>query len=277
MSTPSSIKDVMRDLFLGGQFSDMEIICQDVTFKMHRAIVCTQSSYFGKAFCNGFKESIDRSISLQDDTPETIERVLSFLYLKEYCENGHIFQFQPNTNSGPAKPDATTPENQTDVTETLKTIALNHIRVFVAADKFGIDPLKYLATTEFSNWATTNWNSSTFPEVVEEVMVSVPSHELDLQEVIARVLSAHIFDLAQNPAMLDILNSFGSLGSLTITELIHKKQIRKPYETTVLDSLAQKLNSNSHCRHCSISLNVEMKNAEYQIGMFRCAVCHTRH
>ncbi|QRD91262.1 hypothetical protein F9C07_5313 [Aspergillus flavus] len=56
MSTMAELKDVMRDLLLRGRFSGMEILCQGVTFKFHQAIVCTQSSYFHSAFCNGFKD-----------------------------------------------------------------------------------------------------------------------------------------------------------------------------------------------------------------------------
>lgn len=51
----SGSKDVMRDLLLRGEFSDMKIICQGITFKAHQAIVCTQSSYFRSAICGGFK------------------------------------------------------------------------------------------------------------------------------------------------------------------------------------------------------------------------------
>jgi hypothetical protein len=34
-SSMSELKDVMRDLLLRGQFSDMEILCQGITFKVH--------------------------------------------------------------------------------------------------------------------------------------------------------------------------------------------------------------------------------------------------
>lgn len=59
-STMSELKDVMRDLLLRGRFSDMEILCQGITFKVHQAIVCTQSSYFYSAMCDGFKVYFDR-------------------------------------------------------------------------------------------------------------------------------------------------------------------------------------------------------------------------
>ena len=63
-STMSELKDVMRDLLLRGRFSDMEILCQGITFKVHQAIVCTQSSYFYSAMCDGFKVYFDRTADI---------------------------------------------------------------------------------------------------------------------------------------------------------------------------------------------------------------------
>ena len=55
MSTMTELQDVMRDLLLRAQFSEMVILCQAVTFKVLQAIICTQSSYFYSAICDGFQ------------------------------------------------------------------------------------------------------------------------------------------------------------------------------------------------------------------------------
>ncbi|KAJ5829146.1 BTB/POZ protein [Penicillium rubens] len=157
MSAMTELQDVMRNLLLRGQFSDMEILCQGITFNVHQAIVCTQSSYFHSAMCDGFQESTEKAIDIQDDTPETMERVLSFLYLREYSEDGHIIQYQQN------KPENTEPENQA---------AFNNVEVFIAADKYGILPLKTLAAKKFSRWAAANCSSPVFYKVVERVMTA---------------------------------------------------------------------------------------------------------
>ncbi|KAJ5938430.1 BTB/POZ protein [Penicillium verhagenii] len=273
MSTLSKSSDFMRELLLGGQFSDIDIICQDVTFKAHRAIVCTQSRFFNSAFCDGFKESFDRSINLKDETPETIERVLSFLYLREYQDEGNVVLFRPSTDDS----DSVSQGDKFNEMEALKSKALNNILVFTAADKFEIDPLKNLASEKFSEWVSGNWDSSIFPEVVEEALALTPSHETKLQEIIAVVISSHIFELIDKAAILPVLSSFGCLGSLVILDLVQKGLVKQPSEKDVLQGLAQKLNSRRHCRHCSAALNVRMESGEYQIGNFRCAVCHTRH
>ncbi|KAJ6099433.1 BTB/POZ protein [Penicillium canescens] len=243
----------------------MEIICQDVTFKAHRAIVCTQSSYFNSAFCDGFKESIEQSINLTEDTPATIERVLSFLYLREYNDNGHTVPFQPLTSLVPFidDSDSNSPEDRSNDIETSKAVALNNIRVFVAADKFGINPLKSLATEKFSRWATANWNSYIFLETASGGHWGI--------------ISAHIFEFIDEPAILHVLSSFGCLGSLVIVELVRDERVKPLNERDVLQGFAQKLNSRRHCRHCSRELNVRMERGEYEAGIFRCAACHTRY
>ncbi|KAJ1714997.1 hypothetical protein NYO67_2901 [Aspergillus flavus] len=141
----AELNDVMRDILLRGQFSDMEILCQGVTFKVHQAIVCTQSSYFHSAFCNGFKESTEKAINLQDETPDTVERILSFLYLRDYSEDGHSVQYQqpgpklaiPNNESS-----SFISENEPENTEPAHQAGFNKLEVFIAADKYGIIPLK---------------------------------------------------------------------------------------------------------------------------------------
>lgn len=42
-------------LFMEDRFSDVTIVCQEMTFKAHRAIICTQSCFFDAALKHGFK------------------------------------------------------------------------------------------------------------------------------------------------------------------------------------------------------------------------------
>lgn len=86
------------------------------------------------------------------------------------------------------------------------------MEVFIAADKFGIEPLKSLATQKFSRWATANWNSPIFPDVVHEVMTSVPSHESSLREIIVDVISTHITDLIEDQRYFISWTHSGALG-----------------------------------------------------------------
>ena len=97
-----------------------------------------------------------------------MERVLSFLFLREYSEDGHIVQYQPMSalaisgheselSASEDKPEDTAPENTgSENTEPENQTAFNNIELFIAADKYEILPLKTLATLKFFQWANTN-------------------------------------------------------------------------------------------------------------------------
>lgn len=55
MSSRFNLQCLMQKLLSRGEFANMEICCQGNTYNVHRAIVCTQSEYFKKAMCDGFK------------------------------------------------------------------------------------------------------------------------------------------------------------------------------------------------------------------------------
>ncbi|OKP13735.1 hypothetical protein PENSUB_578 [Penicillium subrubescens] len=227
------------------------------------------------------EESTEKVINILDDTPETIERVLSFLYLKDYSEDGPILQYRPipeltNNEShlySREKARNTEPEN----TELRNQSAFTNIEVFIAADKYGIIPLKTLATLKFSRWANTSCGSPVFDEVIEKVMTSVPSHEPTLQEVIADVFCRHILDLIEDPEIVHTLDSFGYLGSLVIARLVGTGMVKRPNESDIFQGLVQKINSSRRCRHCLKDFNVSIKGAEYLYEVFRCASCNTRN
>lgn len=155
------------------------------------------------------------------------------------------------------------------------------MEVFIAADKFEIEPLKSLATQKFSRWATANWNSPIFPDVVHEVMTSVPSHESSLREIIVDVISTHITDLIERPEilhlLLHLLDSFGCLGSLTIASLVRNGQLKHAKENDAFEVFIQKLVSFEKCQKCFTPFNVRLKFREYEMGVFRCASCGARH
>lgn len=53
----TDLEVVMKSLLDDGKYADMKISCQGHDFKCHRAIMCSQSTYFDGAFKNEFKVS----------------------------------------------------------------------------------------------------------------------------------------------------------------------------------------------------------------------------
>lgn len=112
--------------------------------------------------------------------------------------------------------------------------------------------------------------------MIEKVMTSPPL-ETTLRDVVADVLSRHIFDLIEVPEIVHALDSFGCLGSLVIAKLVSNGMVKRPNESDIFQGLVQKINSSLRCRHCSKEFNVRIKNSEYLYEAFRCACCNTRN
>lgn len=51
------LEAVMRSLFEDGKYTDMTISCRGHDFKVHRAIICSQSHFFDAALKGGFQVS----------------------------------------------------------------------------------------------------------------------------------------------------------------------------------------------------------------------------
>ncbi|KAK1994716.1 POZ domain-containing protein [Colletotrichum falcatum] len=80
----TSIFTALSGLFLSNKYADMTITCNGSTFKAHRAIVCSQSSFFDKAFSAPFMEAASGTIDLPEDDPTILRRLLEFLYTGNY-------------------------------------------------------------------------------------------------------------------------------------------------------------------------------------------------
>ncbi|KAK8176738.1 BTB/POZ protein [Phyllosticta citribraziliensis] len=83
-STPGDrhVRQSISGLLESGRYSDAKIVCGDQTFHIHKAVVCTQSEYFSRAFddINGFKEARTNTIELQDISPSVVRSILEYMY-----------------------------------------------------------------------------------------------------------------------------------------------------------------------------------------------------
>jgi hypothetical protein len=69
------------------KFTDYAIRCGQYTFKVHRIIISSRSEYFETACSSvGFRESSENSISLPEDEPILIARMLLHMYASDYLE-----------------------------------------------------------------------------------------------------------------------------------------------------------------------------------------------
>ncbi|EAT89577.1 hypothetical protein HBH56_016670 [Parastagonospora nodorum] len=73
----------LKSLLDTGKFSDFTITCQGREWKVHKAIVCSQSDTIEAASRFG-KEAEEAKIDLTEDDPEIVEYMLRFMYERNY-------------------------------------------------------------------------------------------------------------------------------------------------------------------------------------------------
>ncbi|KAL7903801.1 BTB/POZ protein [Trichoderma velutinum] len=95
MSQYDGIYPILKSLLLQDKYSDLTIKCGGQEFKAHRAVVCSQSSFFAAACDSGLKESSAGVIELPEDDPETLIRFLQFLYTGNYEDGEYPTQEKP--------------------------------------------------------------------------------------------------------------------------------------------------------------------------------------
>lgn len=109
-------------------------------------------------------------------------------------------------------------------------------------------------------------SSPAFHKVVERIMTSAPSHESTLREIIADVISRHIFEQIQDPEIVHILDSFGNLGTLVIAILIRNELVKS--KNDILQEFSLNITSSHRCRYC-----LRLISGDFGYRGFRCASC----
>ncbi|KAK6354400.1 hypothetical protein TWF730_008807 [Orbilia blumenaviensis] len=82
----------LLSLLIDPRFSDVKVIIgqERLQYDLHRAIICSQSTFFSAACKEGFKESNTREIDLPDIESEAFEVVVTWLYHGGYSIKGKV-------------------------------------------------------------------------------------------------------------------------------------------------------------------------------------------
>ncbi|KAM3544113.1 hypothetical protein ARSEF1564_002980 [Beauveria bassiana] len=71
-------------MLLSEDYCDMSFSCNGELFKVHKAVVCPQSSVIRAALSSGFQESKNNNLDMDAFTPGSVRRFRQFLYTKDY-------------------------------------------------------------------------------------------------------------------------------------------------------------------------------------------------
>lgn len=223
--------------------------------------------------------------------------MISYLYLQDFDQDGNGSPYQGLNET--EKTDHSTkggPSRETNITETPETkapsavgadeVPYNNLRVYMAADKFGIDPLKDLARDLLASWLKCNWDKEAFPRVVRSVFQSLPLHESQLPDIVAHLISEKAENLLKQESVLDLLEEFGGLTIAVLKEVVgyfrdskaeRERLVALCEQDSFGNTLMSKLNRISRCRHCQAAFNLRVDSSAIDFGTVRCGSCRTRH
>lgn len=210
--------------------------------------------------------------------------MISYLYLHYDQDGDGSIHHGTNETATADLPSSEAPSGEANWLEISETdeVPYNNLRVYMAADKFGIDPLKDLARDRLTSWLKRNWYVVAFPQVVRSVLETLPAHESQIPESIAHFIVGHAGRLLKCKQMLNLLQAFGSLTTAVLKEVVqnfqdaemeHEQLVALCKEDRLGNGLRIKINENPKCRHCKAMFNLQVDDS----WVVCCGMCRTRH
>lgn len=221
----------MKSLWTSELYSDMIIICGQKEYKVHRAIICPRSTFFTAAFKGQFKVSIywedhgskadgeqeatTATITLDDDDPSTVDRMLLYLYTLDYPD-ADVQDIPAKDvamdNSLPPDPQnktstATGEEMDSGTVSELGESAtlddprmMNNVLVYAIAEKYDIPELKDLAKRKFETLVNSKWPHEDLDTVTEAIFSTTPDGDMGLRQVVIDICAQHFQEILKDEA-----------------------------------------------------------------------------
>ena len=199
------------------KYSDLTITTLTRSFKVHKAIVCTQSKVFAAMSDAGFRESTTSILPLEHDDPATVERMLTFLYTGDYD------QCQPHGTDNNGKP-------------FVDAMLMANTLVYSIADKYDIEPLKLLAEDKFLNAVFQSFPPlicKDFQDIVATVFSTTPDTDKGLRSIVTDIAARDMGmdTILKSKAWKEVLESNGAIGraifKIVHHDLVHRLEVSR--------------------------------------------------
>ena len=228
------VKASNESLWKSQMYSDITVRCGFDEYKLHRAIICPRSTFFAAACKGDFmvsnrrddsnskadtdQEAKTATIKLDDDDPETVKRMLTYLYTLDYADgdvpdapiehDATVAHDAPaeEVDTEPYRPPQlqrkipTTTEEETDsgtISEPLQCAEphdprmMNNALVYAVAEKYDIPELKELAKHKFQPLACSKWPHNDFHAVTEVVFSTTHDGDMGLRQIVLDICEEH--------------------------------------------------------------------------------------
>ncbi|PYH76649.1 hypothetical protein BO82DRAFT_346685 [Aspergillus uvarum CBS 121591] len=233
-----------------GAYSDLTVLCESFTFRVHRCIVCPQSRFFDKAISGQFQEASTGHVTLEDD-PRIVAKMIDYLYCADY-EDSYEYPIEELVQGTLEPPKSEEQQNEIstidEIAESAESAesaenniaaaasvlvkqrrALINAEIYVIADKYQIEGLKTLAKQKMESCLQLNWTDTDFINTTQYVYgPNIPSHS-EIRDILSRYSIQHLSTLEHQQRFHDILKSLAPF-SYDFSFLMIKKVLQLEQE-----------------------------------------------
>ena len=173
-------------------------------------------------------------IELQEDDPDSVERMISYMYTFDYKDekyrhsestisstssNDEMAETMDDERQIPPEAVADTQEDSTSTRGEDQPTHFSSARVYALAEKYDISPWKELARQKFCNWAENNWACEDFSAIAREVFESTPKDDRGLRDVVIQLVAKHADIFIQKDGLRQLIEDIGDLGLGVLCQL----------------------------------------------------------
>ncbi|KAL6717962.1 hypothetical protein ACLMJK_004047 [Lecanora helva] len=214
----SSLVTKLNAIWESTEYSDLTIRCGSEDFKVHRAVVCVSCPFFAKACAGQWQEAQTGVIDLEEDDCPTVGRMLKYMYIEDYEDEGDAASITPYLRDTPEiyLTEADKPRNPNepfagDNTSTLSR-HLNNVAVYAIAEKYSILRLKDLALDKFESLMCKQELSPAIPTVIDAIFRTTTPLDEELRGVAVKFCASYDAEIVSDERYSWILRNHGDLG-----------------------------------------------------------------
>ncbi|KAI1365735.1 BTB/POZ protein [Xylaria arbuscula] len=285
------VKNKLSQLLLSGEYSDLTLVCKGQEFKVHKNIVCTQSSVIDRMMKSKFMEAQANKVEVDFD-PKVLKCMLDFMYTADYKDSP-----EPTQETQRAKIQSSANKGEPAIND----ILLYHANVNSIADYYDVKGLATLSAERTCELLQKNWSVKAFCNIVQKVENS--TRDKSLRKQLAQMAAAHITELLEKDCFAPgkITNNMAAEVLLALKSVFiqigseragHSKALQAEKDRTLAErrrsialnaNLAEiaKIMTTRECkkRMCNTKFGVMVQSVENGERRYvvRCATCGGRH
>ncbi|KAG6087041.1 hypothetical protein E4U15_000176 [Claviceps sp. LM218 group G6] len=224
-------------------FCDLEIVCGETRFQVHRVVVCSYSSVIRAACLGPWKESACGVYEIKDCSDALVRRMLDYIYTSDYDEL---------SSKDPTEEGQEPSQNIAKVGPAPQVML--HVKMMELGEMYLVEGLVQLASKRFMKVLTSETTTNIFVDIIPEVYALESNSANGIRNNVVGCMRER---LAKLPLTADV---DGPLGDVMKNVPEFTRDLLKSYvDAPIL----------GHCVSCGVDKTVPLAPSQS-----KCLLCH---